>query len=328
LSTLIPKLPATTAAMLLEALLETYLVTGGAGFIGSHIVEALLKRGASVRVLDNLSTGFADNLAPFRQDIDLRNDDIRNPDAVQAAVQGVDVIIHLAALASVQRSIQDPLTTNAVNVNGTLNLLEAARTSSVSRFVFSSSSSVYGDTPTLPKVETMPVEPLSPYAVSKLAGERYCTVWSQVYGLPAIALRYFNVFGPRQDPRSDYAAVIPRFAAAMQAGRAPTIYGDGLQSRDFTYVENVVEANLAAATAPAAVSGYFNIATGDRITLLDLVAKLNTLLGTDLAPLHEPARVGDILHSQADIEMAGEILNWEPSVGFDEGLRRLAASLR
>jgi nucleoside-diphosphate-sugar epimerase len=308
--------------------MQSYLVTGGAGFIGSHLVEALLQRGARVRVLDSLATGRPSNLAPFRADIELIEADIRDRDAVAAAVRGCDVVLHQAALPSVQRSVQDPLLTNDINVNGTLNVLVAARDAGVRRVVFASSSSVYGDTPTLPKVETMTPAPLSPYAVSKLAGERYCLVWAAVYGLPAIALRYFNVFGPRQDPTSDYAAVIPRFATAMLAGRAPTIYGDGEQSRDFTYVQNVVEANLLASTAPAATSGAFNVAGGDRITLNELVARINRLIGADLAPLHAAAKPGDVRHSQAAVEAIGAALGWEPSVSFDEGLRRTVEHFR
>jgi nucleoside-diphosphate-sugar epimerase len=308
--------------------MQTYLVTGGAGFIGSHLVEALLHRGAGVRVLDSLATGRVSNLAPFRADIELVEADIRDRDAVSAAVQGCDVVLHLAALPSVQRSIENPLLSNDINVNGTLNLLTAARAAGVQRIVFASSSSVYGDTPTLPKVETMALAPLSPYAVSKLAGERYCLVWAEVYGLPAIALRYFNVFGPRQDPASDYAAVIPRFATAMLAGRAPTIYGDGEQSRDFTYVQNVVEANLLAASAPTHISGAFNIAAGARISLLELVARINQLIGSDIQPIHAAAKPGDVRHSQAGIEAIGAALGWEPTVSFDEGLRRTVDHFR
>jgi UDP-glucose 4-epimerase len=300
--------------------LDTYLITGGAGFIGSQLVGELLRRGAKVRVLDNLTTGHAPNLAPFLADIDFHQADIRDKDAIHNAIQGVDVVFHQAALASVQRSISDPLLSNEVNVTGTLNVLQAARNAGVRRVVFASSSSVYGDTPTLPKIETMTPAPLSPYAVSKLAAERYCLVWSEVYGLPAIALRYFNVFGPRQDPASDYAAVIPRFATAILNGKRPIIYGDGEQSRDFTYIANVVSANLAAADAPAHVSGAYNVAAGDRITLLELVARINHLAGTQLAAIHEEARKGDVRHSQASIDAIGEALGWKPSVSFDQGL--------
>ncbi|GAB4119242.1 MAG: SDR family oxidoreductase [Roseiflexaceae bacterium] len=308
--------------------MATYLVTGGAGFIGSHITEALLRRGAHVRVLDNLATGRAINLDPFRSEIEWIEADIRDADAVMRAAKGADVVIHQAALPSVQRSVLDPHTSNAVNVTGTLNVLSAAQAGGARRVVFASSSSVYGDTPTLPKVESMPPSPRSPYAVSKLAGERYCLVWAEVYRVPAIALRYFNVFGPRQDPRSDYAAVIPRFATALLAGQAPTIYGDGEQSRDFTYVDNVVSANLTAADAPAEISGAFNVATGDRISLLDLVARLNRLIGSDIQPLHAPARAGDVRHSQAGIEAIRAAIGWQPVVAFDEGLRRTVEHFR
>jgi nucleoside-diphosphate-sugar epimerase len=307
---------------------ERYLITGGAGFIGSHLAERLLRRGAQVRVLDNLLTGRLSNLQAFLADIELLEGDIRDPECVAEATRGCDVVLHQAALPSVQRSVLDPRTTNEVNVTGTLNVLLAARDAGVQRVVLASSSSVYGNSETLPKVESMPVEPLSPYAVSKLAAERYCTVWSQVYGLPAIALRYFNVFGPRQDPASDYAAVIPRFATAMLSGQRPTIYGDGLQSRDFTFIENVVDANLRAADAPASVSGYFNVAAGDRISLLELVGRLNSLLGTQIEPIHAIARAGDVRHSQAGIEAIGAAIGWEPSVPFDEGLRRTVAYFR
>lgn len=308
--------------------MDRYLVTGGAGFIGSHLVETLLREGQQVRVFDNFSTGSEHNLAPFAGDVELVRGDIRDLDAVRQAVAGVDVVLHQAALPSVQRSVQDPLTANDVNVNGTLHVLVAARDAGVRRVVFASSSSVYGDSPSLPKVEDMPTDPLSPYAVSKLAGERYCMVWSNVYGLPTVALRYFNVFGPRQDPRSDYAAVIPRFATAMLAGRAPTIYGDGQQSRDFTYIANVVGANLAAARAPSDTSGFYNVACGERISLLDLVDAINELLGTNIKALHEAQRAGDVRHSQASIDKIGAELGWKPAIDFATGLQYTVDSFR
>jgi UDP-glucose 4-epimerase len=308
--------------------MDRYLVTGGAGFIGSHLVETLLREGQQVRVFDNFSTGSEHNLAPFAGDVELVRGDIRDLDAVRQAVAGVDVVLHQAALPSVQRSVQDPLTANDVNVNGTLNMLVAARDASARRVVFASSSSVYGDSPSLPKVEDMPTDPLSPYAVSKLAGERYCMVWSNVYGLPTVALRYFNVFGPRQDPRSDYAAVIPRFATAMLAGRAPAIYGDGQQSRDFTYIANVVGANLAAARAPSDISGFYNVACGERISLLDLVDAINELLGTNIKALHEAQRAGDVRHSQASIDKIGAELGWKPAIDFATGLQYTVDSFR
>ncbi len=308
--------------------MNTYLVTGGAGFIGSHLVEALLKRGEHVRVLDNLTTGRIGNLDPFMADIAFHQADIRDLDAVRMATHGADVILHQGALPSVLRSVQDPLACNEVNVTGTLNVLQAAREHNVRRVVFASSSSVYGDTPTLPKIETMPTAPLSPYAVSKLAGECYCLVWSAIYNVPAIALRYFNVFGPRQDPASDYAAVIPRFATAMLAGKRPTIYGDGLQSRDFTFIENVVSANLTAAAASPNISGAFNVAAGQRYSLLDLVAQINRLIGSEIVPIHAEARTGDVRHSQASIEAIGAALGWEPVVDFNEGLRQTVEYFR
>lgn len=304
------------------------LVTGGAGFIGSHLVEALLRRGDRVRVFDNFSTGRRDNLAHVRADVEIIEGDLRDADAVRRAVAGVEIVFHQGALASVQRSVDDPITTNAVNVTGTLHVLTAARDAGVRRVVFASSSSVYGDTPTLPKVETQAPQPLSPYAVSKLAGEQYCMAFSVVYGLPAIALRYFNVFGPRQDPHSEYAAVIPRFIDRMVRGIPPIIYGDGLQSRDFTYIENVVDANLAAADAPADCSAVFNVGAGERTSLLELAAQINQLLGANLAPDHQPPRAGDVRHSQAGIGAIRETLGYAPRVSLTEGLARTLAWFR
>jgi len=308
--------------------MDRYLVTGGAGFIGSHLVDALVRRGDSVRVFDNFSSGVAQNLAAVRDQIEVIEGDLRDREAVRRAVQGVDVILHQGALPSVQRSIEDPLATHAVNVDGTLYLLMAAHEAGVRRVVLASSSSVYGDSPTLPKHEGMPPDPRSPYAVSKLAAESYALAWTASFGLPTIALRYFNVYGPRQSANSDYAAVIPRFVTRMLRGQPPIIYGDGLQSRDFTYVEDVVAANLLAAAAPAEVNGAFNVAAGGRYTLLDLVAALNRILGTDLAPEHAPARAGEVRHSQADISRAGEVLGFEPATPFDEGLARTVAFFR
>src|SRR5579862_2206059 len=247
------------------------LVTGGAGFIGSHLVDASLKRGAAVRVLDNFVTGSRDNLAPLAAHIEMLEGDLRDIETCRRACQGIDTVYHLAALGSVPRSVEDPFTTNAANVLGTLNLLAAARDQGVRRLVFSSSSSVYGDTPTLPKHESMRPAPRSPYAVSKLAGEEYCRAFYLTYGLETVVLRYFNVFGPRQSPRSQYAAVIPRFASALLKGESPIIYGDGLQSRDFTYVTNVVQANFRAAEAENAVGMVFNIACGEQITVLQML---------------------------------------------------------
>lgn len=299
-----------------------FLVTGGAGFIGSNIVEELLPRGETVRVLDNFSTGKRENLAAFRERIELVAGDLRDLPTVRRAVEGVDYILHQAALPSVPRSVDDPLENDAVNVAGTLNLLVAARDAGVRRVVFASSCAVYGDEPTLPKREDMLPQPKSPYAVSKLAGEYYCRAFSEVYGLETVALRYFNVFGPRQDPTSDYAAVIPRFITRLLRGEAPVIYGDGLQSRDFVYVANVVQANLLAATTPGVAGRAFNIASGERYTLLDLIRILNDVLGTAVAPIHEDPRPGDVRYSQADIGAAQKALGYDPAVDFAEGLRR------
>lgn len=303
-------------------IMSFYLVTGGAGFIGSNIVEELVRRGERVRVLDDFSTGKHENLAPFVEHIELLEGTLLDVAAVRRAVQGVDYVLHQAALPSVQRSIEDPLTTHTTNATGTLNLLLAARDAGVKRFVFASSSSVYGDTPTLPKEESMPPSPKSPYAASKLAGEHYCRVFAEVYGLETVCLRYFNVFGPRQDPTSQYAAVIPLFITAMLQGQSPTIYGDGLQSRDFTYVANVVEANLSAAVAPDVTGRVFNIACGQSYTLLDLISALNNILGNEIVPVYAAPRPGDVRHSLADITAARKALGYQPLVDFEEGLRR------
>jgi UDP-glucose 4-epimerase len=304
------------------------LVTGGAGFIGSHIVEALLEQGATVRVLDNFSTGQRENLTPFLDHIELFEGDLRYPEAIKWAVDGVTYVFHQAALASVPRSVADPLITHACNVTGTLNLLLACRDAGVRRLVYASSSSVYGDSAELPKRETMLQEPRSPYAVSKLAGEQYCQAFQQVYDFETVCLRYFNVFGPRQDPESPYAAVIPKFITCMLRGEAPIIYGDGLQSRDFTYVADIVQANILVATVPQAAGQIFNIACGQRYTLIDLVDALNGILDTDIRPSHSDPRPGDVRHSQADIGAAQTYLNYEPEVGFREGLERTVAWYR
>jgi UDP-glucose 4-epimerase len=297
------------------------LVTGGAGFIGSQLVERLLRIGYDVRVLDNFSTGHRANLAAFADDIDIVEGDIQSYERVHNAVRGCDAVLHQAALPSVPRSIADPLTSHATNATGTLNVLLAARDEDVRRLVFASSSSVYGAVEGLPKRETMPTMPISPYGTAKLAAESYCRSFHEVYGLETVALRYFNVFGPRQDPNSEYAAVIPKFIAAYAAGRAPTIYGDGEQSRDFTYVDNVVDANLAALDAPGVSGRAFNIACGERITLNALTDELRAQMGVDIAPLHGPQRPGDILHSLADVQRARDDLGYEPRIGFSEGLR-------
>jgi len=309
--------------------MTTYLVTGGAGFIGSNIVAELLQRGERVRVLDNFSTGRRENIAPFLEHIELIEGDLRDLDTCRRAARSVDYILHQGAVPSVQRSIDDPLATHNANANGTLNLLVAARDARVRRVVYASSSSIYGDSPTLPKREDMLQSPKSPYAVSKLAGEQYCRAFTGVYGLETVCLRYFNVFGPRQDPASQYSAVIPLFINAMLRSETPTIYGDGLQSRDFTYVANVVQANLLAATAPGdAVGRVFNIACGQRYTLLDLIATLNDILDTDINPVHTTPRSGDVRHSLADITAAQEALGYRFEVDFHAGLRRTVAWYR
>jgi len=306
-----------------------YLVTGGAGFIGSHIVEALVARGAAVRVLDNFSTGTPRNLEPWRDAIEILEGDIRDADAVAAAVRGVTYVIHQAALPSVPRSIEDPLTSNAVNIGGTLNVLWAAKNAGVRRVVYASSSAVYGNVEVSPKHEGLTPAPASPYAVSKLSAEQYCGVFHQVYGLDTIALRYFNVFGPRQDPDSPYAAVIPLFITHLLRGARPTIYGDGTQTRDFTFVGNIAAANLQACHAPAAAGGHaMNVACGGSISLLELLAMLNELLGTAIAPVFAPARVGDVKHSRADIGVACKLIGYAPSRDIREGLAATLAAYR
>ena len=302
--------------------MSTYLVTGGAGFIGSNIVGELLQRGHSVRIIDDFSTGREENIKDFLSQVELIEGDIRNHDSVERAVKGADYILHQAALASVPRSIADPEATNQVNVQGTLNLLDAARKNSVKRFVYASSSSVYGDSEELPKVETMPSNPKSPYAVSKLAAEWYCRVYSGIYKLPTVSLRYFNVFGPKQDPNSQYSAVIPLFIKALLRGEQSTIFGDGEQSRDFTYIENVVNANLLACEADVNGGEVFNIACGTRYTLNELYNKLKELIGADVEPIFEPTRSGDVKHSQANIDQISSALQYRISVEFDKGLER------
>jgi nucleoside-diphosphate-sugar epimerase len=298
------------------------LVTGGAGFIGSHLVYALHARGEQVRILDNLATGSCDNLCEIWADLDFREQDLRDSAACRSACEGVDTVYHLGALGSVPRSVEDPLTTNAVNVDGTLNLLDAARRAGVRRVVFSSSSSVYGDTPTLPKHEEMRPSPRSPYAVSKLTGEEYCRAFALTYGLETVVLRYFNVFGPRQSPHSAYAAVLPRFVTALLAGKRPVLYGDGEQSRDFTYVSNVVDANLLAAQADNVAGGVFNIACSDQITVRAMLEAVAGLLHCEADPVYEPARAGDVRHSRADITAARTRLNYCPGLSFVQGLER------
>jgi len=302
--------------------MATYLVTGGAGFIGSHIVRRLLDLGEGVRVIDNLSTGKRANLVDVIDRIELIEGDITRSEDVARAVQGVDFVLHQAALPSVPRSVKDPITTDFNNVRGTLELLVAARDAKVRRVVQACSSSAYGDTPTLPKVETMRPNPISPYACSKAAGELYGCAFCRTYGLEYVGLRYFNVFGARQDPASQYAAVIPRFITAYIKGEAPVVYGDGTQSRDFCYIDNVVQANLKACVAPDAPGKIFNIACGERITLLQVLDQLTEIFGKHIAPTFELHRAGDVKHSLADIELAKRVLGYEPAVLFAEGLRR------
>jgi UDP-glucose 4-epimerase len=300
----------------------TYLVTGGAGFIGSHIVSALVARGDRVRVLDNLCTGNRANVTALGGMVDFVEGDLTNPNDVACAVEGVEVVLHQAALASVPRSVDTPLDTNAACVTGTVTLLDVARKAGVRRVVFAGSSSVYGDQPTPAKHENLLPMPLSPYAAAKVAGEYYCQAFTSTYSLETVTIRYFNVFGPRQDPKSQYAAVIPKFITEMLAGNRPTIFGDGKQSRDFTYIDNIVHGNLLAADAPEAVGRTINVACGESFDLLQLVDGINKALGTRLEPIFEPARAGDVRDSLADISLARKLLKYEPIVGFEEGLKR------
>jgi UDP-glucose 4-epimerase len=304
------------------------LVTGGAGFIGSHLVGALLAEGHSVRVLDDFSTGSADNLAAVRDRVEVIPGDILHLGVVREAMHDVELVFHQAALPSVPRSVADPLSTHQVCATGSLHVLMAAREAGVRRVVYAASSSAYGDSSAGLKRETDAPRPLSPYAAAKLAGEQYCSTFSHVYGLETVRLRYFNVFGPRQSPNGPYAAVIPRFLESMLAGRSPLIFGDGLQSRDFTYIDNVVRANLLAAVAPRASGKVYNIACGRRTTLLDVVEQLNAILGTSIAPVHAPARAGDVRHSQADITAAETELGFCPSHDLRAGLRACAEPYR
>jgi len=297
------------------------LVTGGAGFIGGHVVEHLLAAGWEVRVLDDLSTGRAENLADVRNCVELIEGDVRDPATVARAVAGVEAVFHQAAIPSVPRSVEEPLYTNDVNVGGTLQLLEAARRAGARRVVFAASSSAYGDTEVLPKIETLPATPLSPYALQKYAGELYCHQYTVLFGLETVALRYFNIYGPRQDPASDYAAVIPRFVRAALSGERPTVYGDGEQTRDFTFVGDAARANLLAADAERAPGSVINVASGRRTSLNQLWAGIRRTLGSDLEPRYAPPRPGDVRDSLADLGRARELLGYEPSVSLDEGLR-------
>ena len=299
-----------------------YLVTGGAGFIGSNIVDELVKRGQEVVVLDDLSAGKEANLATVRDKIDLHIGSVTDLAAVQSACEGAEYVIHLAARTSVPRSVLNPLETNHVNIDGTLNVLVAARDAQVRRFVFAASSSAYGETPTLPKVESMPAQPISPYGVTKYVGEMYAQVFGRVYGLENACIRYFNVFGPRQDPTSQYSGVLSRFMLAVIEGQPPVIYGDGEQSRDFTYAENIVDETLRACEASGASGLVFNGGTGARITLNQVVKMLERITGKTIQAKYEGPRNGDIRDSQADVSLARKILGYEPRVLFEEGLKR------
>jgi UDP-glucose 4-epimerase len=305
-----------------EGTVAKLLVTGGAGFIGSHLVEALVAAGQPVRVLDDFRTGRPENLGPVEGRVEVVRGSITDPTVVRAAVAGVRSVFHLAALPSVQRSVEDPLSSHDICATGTLQVLDAARRAGVRRVVYAASSSAYGDTPGAVRRETDPVAPMSPYAVAKLAGEHYCRSFTLVYGLETVRLRFFNIFGPRQRADSPYSGVIALFTAKMAAGERPTVFGDGLQSRDFTYVGNAVQAMIRAEEAPAAVGNVYNVGSGGTTSVLDLVAHLNTLLRTDLQPLFAAARAGDVRHSQADISAARRDLGYDPSVSFLEGLRR------
>ena len=304
------------------------LVTGGGGFVGSHLAEALVHAGHDVRIVDNFSTGRRSNVMALPDEVELVEGDLTSYERAFNSVRGCEVVMHQAALPSVPRSIQDPLTSNASNITGLLNVLLASRDLGVRRVVYASSSSVYGANAQLPKREDMAVEPISPYAVAKLAGEGYCRSFSRVYGLETVSLRYFNVFGPRQDPRSQYAAVIPNFIATVLAGGRPVVYGDGGQSRDFTYVENVVAANILAMESDEAPGRVYNIACGQRVTILELLAELGGLLDVDIEPEHAPARAGEVRHSHADLSRAQDEFGYFPTITLREGLERTIAHHR
>jgi nucleoside-diphosphate-sugar epimerase len=305
------------------ALTPTVLVTGGAGFIGSNLAEGLIGRGARVRIIDNLVTGFRENLDEIRGDLDFVHGDINDDEAIDKALDGVEIVFHEAALPSVPRSVDDPVETHVACVDGTFNLLVKSREKGVRRVVYAASSSAYGDQPSLPKLETMQPEPLSPYAVAKLVGEYYCSVFNRVYGLETLSLRYFNVFGPRQNPSSQYSGVISRFIDALMRDERPVIYGDGEQSRDFTYIDNVVDANIKAAETSSGLGQTINVANGERVSLNELLAVLQEITGKrSLAAEYKPARTGDVKHSQAGNERAREWLGYEKLVGLEEGLRK------
>jgi len=304
-----------------------FLVTGGAGFIGSHLCEALVGRGDQVRVVDSLITGHRRNLAHLPS-VEILEGDLADPEVARQAVQGAEFVLHQAAIPSVPRSVKDPVESNRANVDATLNVLVAARDAGVRRLVFAGSSSAYGNSETLPKVETMPTAPLSPYALQKLVGEQYCALFTSLYGLETVTIRYFNVFGPRQDPSSPYSGVISLFITALRDGRRPIIFGDGGQTRDFTYVANVVDGVLRACTAPAASGEVINVAVGVRVSLLELFAAVKTLTGATVEPEFGEPRAGDVRDSQADIAKARRILGYEPLVSFEDGLAKTVAWYR
>jgi nucleoside-diphosphate-sugar epimerase len=305
-----------------------FLITGGAGFIGSNLCRKLVKDGCFVRVIDNLITGKLSNLAGVMDKIDFVRADMGDPAVARTAMKDIDVVLHQGAVPSVPRSVTDPLTTHKHCVDATFTLLMAARDAGVKRFVYAASSSAYGDTPTLPKTEDMLTNPLSPYAAAKLAGEYYCSVFFKVYGLQTISLRYFNVFGPYQDPTSQYAAAIPAFVTKIIKNEPPTVYGDGEQSRDFTYIDNVVGANLSAARAAKVSGEVVNIACGERITVNEIIRLINKILGKSVQPKYEPSRPGDVKHSLASIELAGKVIGYKPVISFGDGLERAIAWYR
>jgi UDP-glucose 4-epimerase len=305
---------------------DRYLITGGAGFIGSHLVKHVLGAGGIVRIVDNLSTGSSERLNQVRDVIQLLTGDLADSSVAAEAVKDVDYVLHQAAVPSVQRSVVDPVTTNRSNVTATLNLLESSRKAGVRRFVYAASSSAYGDTEVLPKKEEMPANPLSPYALQKWVGERYCKLYHELYGLETVSLRYFNVFGPGQDPYSEYSAVIPKFITKLLAKEAITVYGDGEQSRDFTYIDNVVDANLLALRAPNAPGEVCNIGCGQRVTLIELIRILEELLGVQAHVIYAAAKPGDVRHSLADITKAARVLGYVPKTEIAEGLRRTIAA--
>jgi nucleoside-diphosphate-sugar epimerase len=304
-----------------------YLVTGGAGFIGSHLAEALVRRGDTVRVVDSLITGKRQNLAHLPE-VEFIHGDLADADVAHHAVQGADYVLHQAAIPSVPRSVEDPVTSNRANIDASLNLLVAARDAKVKRVVYAGSSSAYGNTPTLPKVETMPTAPLSPYALQKLVAEQYCQMFTSLYGLETVTTRYFNVFGPRQDPSSPYSGVISLFISALCEGRSPRIYGDGEQTRDFTYVANVVDGVLRACHAPKASGQVINVATSGRVSLNHLFTTLRDLIGAKVEPIYAETRAGDVKDSQADITRARDLLGYSPIVTFEDGLKHTVAWYR